>query len=130
MSKWLFKEEPEHYSFEMLQSDGYTVWDGVRNSLALKYLKSVRAGDEIIYYHTGREKAAVGLAVAEGDAYTDSEGFAVVRIKPLRKFSQTVTLSDIRRETRFRSSPLVRLPRLSVMPIDDDLWNFILGKGE
>ena len=130
MAKWLFKEEPSHYGFEHLEMDGAATWEGVRNNTALRNLGMVKKGDEIIYYHTGDEKAAAGLAESTSDAYRDEEGFWVVRIRPVRKFRKRVTLRTIKEEGRFSSSPLVRLPRLSVMPVDNELWNFIIGHSE
>ena len=69
--KWLFKEEPTHYSYDNLVEDGRTEWSGVKNPLAQKHLRSVKKGDLIFYYHTGNEKAVVGIAKAAGDAYPD-----------------------------------------------------------
>ena len=124
---WLFKEEPSHYSFDQLQADGRTVWSGVRNPQAQKYLRSVRKGDRIFYYHTGDEKAVVGIARASGDAYTDPEdaSFAVVDIRPVGRLPRAVTLAEIKASARFASFPLVRIPRLSVMPVTDDEWKAI-----
>ncbi len=130
MAKWLFKEEPAHYSFEHLELDGTAIWDGVRNNLALRNLSMIRAGDRIIYYHTGDEKAAAGIAESVSGAYKDEDGFWVVRIRPVRKFRNTVPLRLIKSAERFSSSPLVRIPRLSVMPVEDDLWNFIIENGK
>ena len=129
MAKWLFKEEPSHYSFEQLEMDGMATWDGVRNNMALKHLSMVRKGDSIIYYHTGSEKAATGLAAAVSDAYRDGDGFWIVKVKPVRKFRNVVPLSTIKAAGRFSSAPLVRIPRLSIMPVDNDLWHFIMEKG-
>ncbi|MDH2904746.1 MAG: EVE domain-containing protein [Methanomassiliicoccales archaeon] len=126
MAKWLFKEEPSHYSFEHLEMDGTATWDGVRNNTALRNLSLVKKGDEIIYYHTGDEKAAAGLAESTSDAFRDDEGFWVVRIRPVNKFRKSVSLRLIKDAGQFSASPLVRLPRVSVLPVDDKLWNFII----
>jgi len=129
MAKWLLKEEPEHYSFEMLQRDGSTLWDGVRNNLALKNLKMVKRGEKIIYYHTGQIRAAVGIAAADTDSFNDSDGFPVVRIRAEQRFRRPVTLSDIRATGKFDNTRLVRLPRLSVMEVEDRLWEYIMDAG-
>jgi len=124
---WLFKEEPSHYSFAQLQKDGRTVWSGVRNALAQKHLHSVRKGDRIFYYHTGDEKAIVGIARAAGDAYAESDvpSLAVVDVVPVRPLPRPVSLAEIKSSGRFASFPLVRVPRLSVMPVSDEEWESI-----
>src|SRR5437773_6694567 len=97
---WLFKEEPTHYSFDALAKDKKAVWSGVRNPLAQKHLHSVRKGDRIFYYHTGNEKAVVGVARALGDSYADPEDTsgkaAVVDVAPVRKLDRPVTLAAIK----------------------------------
>ncbi|MGE5358333.1 MAG: EVE domain-containing protein [Bacteroidales bacterium] len=124
---WLFKEEPTHYSFANLQKDGRTVWAGVKNALAQKHLREVRKGDRIFYYHTGDEKAVVGIAQASSDAYPDPEApsLVVVDVVPAKALSRPVTLAEIKASGRFASFALVRLPRLSVMPVTDDEWKEI-----
>ncbi len=123
---WLFKEEPSHYSFDDLVRDGRTQWTGVRNPLAQKHLRAVARGDRIFYYHTGREKAVVGIARALGDAYADPADargtLVVVDIAPVRKLPRPVTLAEIKADPAFRRFPLVHLPRLSVMPVSDAEW--------
>ena len=123
---WLFKEEPTHYSFDDLVRDGETQWNGVRNPLAQKHLRAVARGDRILYYHTGREKAVVGIARALGNAYTDPADargtLVVVDIAPVRKLTRPVTLAEIKADPAFRRFPLVHLPRLSVMPVSDAEW--------
>jgi predicted RNA-binding protein with PUA-like domain len=129
---WLFKEEPTHYSFDELVKDGTTVWSGVKNPLAQKHLRSVKRGDRIFYYHTGDEKAVVGIARAAGDAYpepTDKTGKAsVVDVEPVKKLPRPVTLAEIKADAAFKSFPLVRISRLSVMPVTDDEWRRIEQK--
>ncbi len=121
---WLFKEEPSHYSFEQLQADGRTVWSGVKNALAQKHLRAVRKGDRILYYHTGGEKAVVGVARAASHAYSDpaNESLAVVDVTPVRPLQRPVSLAEVKASGRFASFPLVRMPRLSVMPVSDEEW--------
>jgi predicted RNA-binding protein with PUA-like domain len=126
---WLFKEEPTHYSFDALVKDRQTVWSGVKNPLAQKHLRSVSKGDRIFYYHTGNEKAVVGVAKALGDAYPDPRDKAgkasVVDVAAVRKLPRPVTLAEIKADASFKTFPLVRLPRLSVMPVTDTEWTRI-----
>ncbi len=126
---WLFKEEPTHYRFAQLQQDGRTVWSGVRNALAQKHLRSVQKGDRIFYYHTGDEKAIVGIARADGAAYPDPDGssLVVVDVVPVKRLERPVTLAEIKASGRFATSPLVRVPRLSVMPVTDEQWDAIVA---
>jgi predicted RNA-binding protein with PUA-like domain len=123
---WLFKEEPSHYSFDALVKDTKTVWSGVKNPLAQKHLRSVRKGDRIFYYHTGEEKSVVGIAKALGDAYPDPQdktGKAhVVDVAPVKKLATPVTLATIKADAAFKDFALVRISRLSVMPVSDAEW--------
>ena len=123
---WLVKEEPEHYAFDQLVHDKKTVWAGVRNPLAQKHLRSIRKGDRIFYYHTGKEKAVVATAKAATDAYpdpTDATGkLSVVDVVPDKKLARPVTLAEIKADKAFASFPLVRMSRLSVMPVSDAEW--------
>jgi predicted RNA-binding protein with PUA-like domain len=126
MGQWLVKEEPEHYSYDQLVRDRKTVWAGVRNPLAQKHLRTIRKGDRIFYYHTGKEKAVVAIAKALGDAYpdpSDTDGkLFVVDVAPDKKLPRPVTLSEIKADASFESFPLVRMSRLSVMPVTDAEW--------
>jgi predicted RNA-binding protein with PUA-like domain len=126
---WLFKEEPAHYSFDAFVKDRRTVWSGVRNPVAQKHLHAVRRGDRIFYYHTGNEKAVVGIAEAISDAYPDPQDkggkLAVVDIAPVERLAHPVTLSAVKADRAFANFPLVRISRLSVMPVTDDEWRRI-----
>jgi predicted RNA-binding protein with PUA-like domain len=124
---WLFKEEPSHYSFDDLRKDERTVWSGVRNALAQKHLRSVRKGDRIFYYHTGDEKAIVGIARAVSDPYPDpdDQSRVAVDVEPIKPLPRPVSLAEIKSLKRFASFPLVRIPRLSVMPVSDEDWKAI-----
>jgi len=126
---WLFKEEPTHYNFDELLKDKKTVWSGVKNPLAQKHLRSVKRGDRIFYYHTGDEKAVVGIAKAAGDAYADPNDktgkASVVDVEPVKKLPQPVTLAASKADAAFKTFPLVRISRLSVMPVTDDEWQRI-----
>jgi predicted RNA-binding protein with PUA-like domain len=129
LMNWLFKEEPSHYSFDALVKDKRTVWSGVKNPLAQKHLHAVKRGDQIFYYHTGDEKAVVGIAKALGDAYPDpndkSGKHAVVDVAPVRPLERPVTLAEIKADPAFASFALVRISRLSVMPVSSDEWRRI-----
>jgi predicted RNA-binding protein with PUA-like domain len=126
---WLFKEEPASYSFEEFTKDGSTVWAGVKNPLAQKHLRSVKKGDRIFYYHTGNQKAVVGVAKAASHAYPDPKDktgrAVVVDLAPERALARPVTLAEIKASTAFASFVLTRLPRLSVMPVSDAEWKEI-----
>ena len=97
---WLFKEEPTNYSFDDFARDGGTTWSGVKNPLAQKHLRSVRKGDRIFYYHTGNQKAVIGIARAVSNAYLDPDDNAgkrhVVDVAPVRKLRRPVTLAEIK----------------------------------
>jgi predicted RNA-binding protein with PUA-like domain len=129
MAQWLLKEEPENYNYDQLERDGKTVWAGVRNPLAQKHLQSIRKGDRIFYYHTGKEKAVVAIAKATSDAYVDPSFPAgklyVVDVAPEKKLPTPVTLASIKADKAFASFPLVRMSRLSVMPVTDAEWSRI-----
>ena len=133
-NRWLFKTEPSAYSFQQLQKDQKTVWDGVKNNLALKNLKEIKEGDQILIYHTGDEKAAVGVAKASSGAYTDPSKkdprLLVVDIEAVRNLPRPVTLSEIKANPKLAKFDLVRLPRLSVMQVSDEQWNIIEGMAE
>lgn len=126
MAYWLFKEEPDHYSLEDLFRDKRTVWDGVENNLALKHLRSVQKGDQVLYYHTGKEKAVVGvMEVVKGpyrDPTRDEDRLVVVDVKPLRRLERPVSLAEIKSNAKFADFALVRISRLSVMPVTGAQW--------
>lgn len=129
MAQWLVKEEPDHYGYDALERERKTVWAGVKNPLAQKHLRSIRRGDRIFYYHTGKEKAVVAIARAASDAYPDPKDASgklwVVDIVPEQKLPHPVTLAAIKGDTAFASFPLVRMSRLSVMPVSDAEWKRI-----
>jgi predicted RNA-binding protein with PUA-like domain len=128
---WLFKEEPTHYSYADLARDGKTTWTGVRNAVAQKHLRSVRKGDRIFFYHTGDEKAVVGVMKAAADAAPDPADAGgklyAVDVTPVRALARPVTLKEIKADTSFAEFPLVRVSRLSVMPVTDAEWDRIEG---
>jgi predicted RNA-binding protein with PUA-like domain len=128
---WLVKEEPTHYGFDALVKDKRAVWSGVRNALAQKHLRAIKKGDRIFYYHTGDEKAVVGIAKALSGAYPDPEDtsgkYVAVDLAPVKRLPRPVTLAEIKADGRFRDFPLVRIARLSVMPVTDGEWARIEG---
>ena len=133
-ARWLFKEEPAHYNYDQLVADGKTIWDGVENNLALKYLRSVRKGDEILFYHTGDERSVVGIMKATSDAYGDPKTkdskLVVVNVEPVRKLRRPVTLAEMKPDPKFAGFDLLRISRLSVMPVPDGIWTEILNRSE
>ena len=125
--RWLFKTEPNEYSYHDLEQEKKTVWDGVSNNLALKNMREIRLGDEVLIYHSGDEKAIVGIAEAITDAYPDpnetDEKVVVVNLKPKRRLSQPLSLAEIKALEELSDFDLVRLPRLSVMPVSTAQWD-------
>jgi predicted RNA-binding protein with PUA-like domain len=130
-TRWLFKTEPSVYSFQQLQKDKKTMWDGVANNLALKNLKDIKKGDPILIYHTGDEKQAVGIARALSGAYPDpSKGnpkLLVVDIEPVEALAKPVTLAEVKANKKLANFDLVRLSRLSIMKVSDDQWKILQG---
>ena len=134
MSYWLFKEEPDHYSFADLERDGETLWTGVRNALARQNLSKIKRGERIFYYHTGKEKAVVGEIQAINDPMqdpNDADPKAVaVKVKPVRRLPRPVTLKEIKEDPKLAQWELVRMSRLSVMPVSDAQWRRVLEMSE
>ena len=129
MALWLFKEEPTEYAYADLERDGSAVWSGVTNALARQNLRKVAVGDRVFYYHTGREKAVVGeMRVVVGpkpDSSSDDAKAVVVEVEPVRALPRPVTLSAIKADADLADWELVRLPRLSVVPVSEDQWRRI-----
>jgi predicted RNA-binding protein with PUA-like domain len=123
---WLVKEEPTHYGFDALVKDGRAAWSGVRNALAQRHLRSVKKGDRIFYYHSGGERAVAGIVKAVSDPYPDPEDrtgkYVAVDVTPIKRLPRPVTLAEIKADAEFRDFPLVRIARLSVMPVTDAQW--------
>lgn len=131
MAYWLLKTEPSTYAFADLVRDKKTVWDGVSNNLALKHIRSMHKGDAVFVYHSGDEKAIVGIAEVASDPYADptqnNPKLAVVDLKPKEALKSPVTLAEIKARREFAEFPLVRIPRLSVMPVTAAQWNLLLA---
>ena len=128
--RWLFKTEPSAYSYARLEADRRTVWDGVKNALALRHLRAVATGDEVLVYHTGDEKAAVGIARVARGAYPDPQQkdarMLVVDLEAGEALPRPVTLAEMRADAKLAGFDLLRLPRLSVMPVSAAQWAEIL----
>lgn len=130
---WLLKTEPDEYSFDQLVADRRTVWDGVANNLALQYLRKMKKGDRVLIYHTGKERAIIGIAEAISGPYADPEANdekrVVINIKPVQKLPYAVSLAHIKGNKTFNDFELVKFSRLSVMPVKDLYWGTILRMG-
>ena len=128
MAYWLLKADPDDYGWTQLERDRRTVWDGVSNNLALKHLRGARKGDLALVYHTGAEKAVVGLAGIESDPYPDPDDarLVVIDLAPRKRLPRPVSLAEIKADPRFAEFALVRMSRLSVMPVPAPLWQRIL----
>jgi predicted RNA-binding protein with PUA-like domain len=128
-NRWLFKTEPSVYSYQQLEKDKKTIWDGVKNNLALKNLNDIEKGDQILIYHTGDEKAAVGVARALGGAYPDpsqkNPRMLVVDIEAVKPLPRPVTLAEVKTNSKLANFDLVRLSRLSIMKVSEEQWNII-----
>ena len=126
MALWLFKEEPTEYAYADLERDGSAVWSGVTNALARQNLRKITVGDRVFFYHTGKEKAVVGeMRVVVGpkpDSSSDDAKAVVVEVVPVRALPRPVTLSAIKADADLADWELVRLPRLSVVPVSEDQW--------
>ena len=130
-SFWLVKSEPGKYSFDDLVRDRSTVWDGVRNNQAALYLKAMRLGDRVLFYHSQVGLAVVGLAQVSREAFPDptdaAARFVAVELAPLRALTQPVTLSQMKATPALAGMAMFRQFRLSVTPITADEWGVILG---
>jgi predicted RNA-binding protein with PUA-like domain len=130
MARWLLKTEPTHYSYDDLEREKKTVWDGISNNLALKNLRTVEKGDEALIYHSGDEKQVVGIAVVASNPYPDPQQndpkLVVIDLKPKRKLKRGVTLTEIKGDKALKNFDLVRMPRLSVVAVSDAQWQRLL----
>ncbi len=124
---YLLKTEPTEYSFNNLEKEGKTVWNGVKNPLAQKFIKEMKKSDKVFIYHSGKEKAIVGLGEVISNPYLDENNLYVVDVKPLKRL-KPLTLKEIKSIPEFKDFYLVKMPRLSVMPIPENLVKLILDK--
>lgn len=134
MNYWLVKSEPSVYSFEQLQKEKRTYWDGVRNYAARNNLRKMKKGDEVMYYHSNEGLAVVGIAKVVKESYqdptTDNENWVVVDLKPVKKLKRPVTLAEIKNEKKLAEMELVKNSRLSVQKVTAQQWNKILEMSE
>lgn len=130
MAHWLAKSEPSVYAYADLVRDGRTEWDGVHNAAALLHLKRMAVGDGLMFYHSGDERAVVGLAriaAAPHPDPRDDRGSWSVAVTPVRALRSPVTLADLRADRALEGFVLFRMSRLSVMPVTDAQWTAILA---
>jgi predicted RNA-binding protein with PUA-like domain len=129
-SHWLVKSEPDTYSFDDLQKDGKTVWDGVRNHAAAAHLKAMKVGDQVLFYHSQEGKDVVGVAQVAKEAFPDASDptgkFVAVELTPVRKLPRSVTLAEMKATPALSEMPMLRQGRLSVSPVSDAEWSTIL----
>ncbi len=131
---WLVKQEPETYSWTDFVSDGKTDWTGVRNYQARNNLREMKTGDRVLFYHSGKDKAVVGLAEVVKSAYpdptADDEQWVAVDLKPVKALKSPVPLAAIRYDKRLSQLPLIRQSQLSVMPLTKDEFDIIVATGD
>lgn len=134
MAYWLLKTEPEEYSYCDLERDGSTVWNGVSNSLALKHLRTMEIGDLALIYHTGKERRVIGVAevvtLPYPDPTLDDSKRVVVQVQAIQKVPQPISLNQIKQDENFAGFDLLRLSRLSVVPVSESHWQRLLQLGE
>jgi predicted RNA-binding protein with PUA-like domain len=133
MAYWLVKSEPSSYSWEQMVKDGHTFWSGVRNYQAANNLKAMKKGDRAFFYHSGDDKAVVGIVEIVKECYpdhTDETGkFGMVDVKAALPLKTPVTLAAIKAEPKLKNLLLIRHSRLSVVPIDEPSWRLICAMG-
>lgn len=134
MSYWLVKSEPFKYSWEQFVKDGQTFWDGVRNYAARNHLRTMKKGDQVLFYHSNEGLEVVGIAKVAKEAYqdptTEENAWVVVDLKPYKKLKRAVTLQEMKKEKMLSNVPLIRIPRLSVMPLTDLEFSKIIEMSE
>ena len=134
MAYWLLKTEPGTFSWDDLVRDKSAVWDGVSNATALKHIRSMKKGDLALVYHTGDVRAAIGIAEVKSGPYADpkedDERLAVIDLKPKKKLANPVSLDVIKADKAFAGWDLLRIGRLSVVPVPEAMWDRILKLSE
>ena len=127
---WLAKQEPSSYNFDSLKKDKKTMWDGVHNNLALKHINNMKKGDLILFYHSGDEKQAVGIMEVTSKPYPNpkekNKRFVVVDVKYKNELANPVTLAEMKKQKKFKKWELLRISRLSVMPVPKEIWSSIM----
>ncbi|MCB0430021.1 MAG: EVE domain-containing protein [Flavobacteriales bacterium] len=134
MNHWLVKSEPTTYAWEQLLKDKKTSWDGVRNYAARLHLMDMKKGDLVLYYHSNQDRSIVGVAEVTKTHYqdptTDDDRWVAVDIKPVQSFNKPVTLSEVKAEPKLQQIALVRIGRLSVMPLKKTEFDCLLKMGQ
>lgn len=129
MAHWLLKTEPDAYAWDQFVKDKKTVWNGITNTTALKHIRTMKKGDLALIYHTGDERAAVGIAQITSNPYADpneeDEKLVVFDLKPQKKLARPIHLSEIKADPAFAGWDLLRISRLSVVPVPDAMWKRI-----
>jgi predicted RNA-binding protein with PUA-like domain len=130
MSHWLLKTEPDSYAWDNLVADKRATWDGVANALALKHIRTMKKGDTALIYHTGGERAAVGIAEIVSAPYADpkegDERLVVIDLKPKQKLARPISLDEFKADKAFAGWDLLRIGRLSVVPVPEPMWKRVL----
>jgi predicted RNA-binding protein with PUA-like domain len=130
---WLAKQEPSGprgYNFETLKKDKKTIWDGVHNNLALKHMREIKKGDLVLFYHTGDERQIVGIMEIISEPYPNpkenNERFIVFDVKYKKSLNRPITLDEMKKQKKFQNWELIRISRLSVMPVPKQIWDTII----
>ena len=130
MAYWLVKSEPSTYSWEKLEKDKRTTWDGVRNYAARIHLKAMKKGDQVLFYHSNEGLDIVGIAKVAREFYqdptTDDDAWVAVDLEPYKKLKNPVGLAQIKKEKRLANMALVKIGRLSVQPVTDEEWKVLM----
>ena len=130
MAYWLVKSEPSVFSWDQLVKDKQVVWDGIRSYAARNHLRSMKKGEEVLFYHSNQGLEIVGIASVSRESYqdptTEEEAWVAVDLKPLRKLKKPVSLDTIKKDKRTAAMALIRIGRLSVQPVTDKEWNAIM----
>ena len=130
---WLAKQEPSGprgYNFSQFEKEKKTIWDGVHNNLALKHMRNMKKGDLAFFYHTGTERKIVGIMIVDSNPYPNpeekNERFIVVNVKYKKRLKKEITLDELKKEKKFKNWELLRISRLSVMPVPKQIWDVII----
>lgn len=131
MQYWLVKSEPNEYGWEDLQKNGEDIWDGIRNFQARNYLKSMKLGDKVLFYHSGKTKEIVGVAEVSEEAFPDAKdkenkGWVAVKIAAGKTLKKPINLEQIKANDTLNGMPLIKQSRLSVMPIEKNQFDLIV----
>ncbi len=130
MAYWLVKSEPSVYSWDQLNKDGHTVWDGVRNYAARNNLRAMKKNDEVFYYHSNEGTEIVGIAKVAREAFQDpttkEEAWVAVELKPVKRLAHPVGLAEIKNTPALKNMALVKLGRLSVQPVTEEEWKLVI----